>query len=530
MDLIISPTTVAFNTQPGAPTPAFQAGEVVSALVLQLLENGNVRLSIGNSLLDVQTLVPLVPGTTVQLAVKNTSDGIKLVILNPGAVGAPPGSATDAAAAAARGASTPGAVNTAAGGANGSSVSSADAPEAIAQSEPQAPIATASPAAALAQAVRTAAVLQNGLAPLFADVAEATAPANAAALPQPVQEAMEALLALRPSLDANLSGEDVQQAFLQSGLFLEAGIAAANASAGQPATLAGEETARSAPTPGNALTTPAASALAASLVSAPTEDLKAALTVLRQVLEIWLDTAPATTTDNAPASGRSPLPNLPDAPSLAPQEAADGTEARASTSLAPMPSGPPPPYRGAPTAPQPAAAPSIPVGTDPRLMGERLLAETDAALSRQTLLQAASLPGATSAPMGQPAHSDGPRWNFEVPFATPQGTAIAQFEIARDGNSGAADTVKPVWRARFTIDIEPMGAVHAQVALIGTRAAVTLWAERGESAAKLRQNSSLLSDALRQAELEAGDVVVRDGTPPQPRQAAPAGRFLDRAS
>ena len=85
MDLIVSPTTVAFNTQPGAPTPTFQSGEVVDALVVQLLENGGVRLSVANSLFDVQTQVPLVPGTTVRLAVKNTSDGVQLVIVGRGA-------------------------------------------------------------------------------------------------------------------------------------------------------------------------------------------------------------------------------------------------------------------------------------------------------------------------------------------------------------------------------------------------------------------------------------------------------------
>jgi hypothetical protein len=73
-----------------------------------------------------------------------------------------------------------------------------------------------------------------------------------------------------------------------------------------------------------------------------------------------------------------------------------------------------------------------------------------------------------------------------------------------------------------------MGPVHAQVALIGARATVTLWAERPDSAMRLRQSAPMLSDALREAELEPGDVFVRDGA--QPRQAAPAGRFLDRAS
>jgi hypothetical protein len=533
VDLIISPTTVAFNTQPGAPTPTFQAGEVVNALVLQLLENGNVRLSIGNSLLDVQTLVPLVPGTTVRLAVKSTSDGIKLVILDNGAASA---AANGAAAPPGRGAaSTPGAINAA--GVGGAGVSDAF-PASAEPSGPTTPLVSATPAdpavpaVALAQAVRVAAVQQNGLAPLFADVAEAVAPGNAAVLPQPVRDAAEQLLALRPTLDGSLGGQDVKQAFIHSGLFLEARIAAANARTVPRSAPNGDGVARAAPTSGVAPATPAAAgALTGSQVPAPAEDLKAALTVFRQVLETWLAAgAPAAAADAAPARAGL-LPMLPEGPSLAPDAPSSEVVARPQ-GLLPIPSAPPPPYRGAPTAPQPAAAPSIPVGTDPQLIAARLLKDTDGALSRQTLLQAASLPDSANAQAGQVARGDtsGPRWNFEIPFATLQGTAIAQFEIARDGRSVPAEGIKPVWRARFTIDIEPMGAVHAQVALIGSRAAVTLWAERGESAAKLRQNSSLLSDALKQAELEPGDVLVRDGSPPQPRQAAPAGRFLDRAS
>jgi Flagellar hook-length control protein FliK len=534
VDLIISPTTVAFNTQPGAPTPTFQAGEVVNALVLQLLENGNVRLSIGNSLLDVQTLVPLVPGTTVRLAVKSTSDGIKLVILDNGAASA---AANGAAAPPGRGAaSTPVAINAA--GVGGAGVSDAF-PASAEPSGPTAPLVSpapadqAVPAVALAQAVRVAAVQQNGLAPLFADVAEAVAPGNAAVLPQPVRDAAEQLLALRPTLDGNLGGQDVKQAFIQSGLFLEARIAAANAGAVPRSASNGDSVARAAPASAAGPATPAAAgALTGSQVPAPAEDLKAALTVFRQVLETWLAAgAPAAAATDAAPARAGLLPMLPEGPSLAPDAPSSEAEARPQ-GLLPIPSAPPPPYRGAPTAPQPAAAPSIPAGTDPQLIAARLLKDTDGALSRQTLLQAASLPDSANAQGTQVVRGDtsGPRWNFEIPFATPQGTAIAQFEIARDGRSVPAEGIKPVWRARFTIDIEPMGAVHAQVALIGSRTAVTLWAERGESAAKLRQNSSLLSDALKQAELEPGDVLVREGSPPQPRQAAPAGRFLDRAS
>src|SRR5204863_5437736 len=129
----------------------------------------------------------------------------------------------------------------------------------------------------------------------------------------------------------------------------------------------------------------------------------------------------------------------------------------------------------------------------------------------------------------QQADTSGPRWSFEIPFATPQGTAMAQFEISRDGGgTEAVDGAKKVWRARFTLDVEPTGPVHALVALVGDKTSVRMWAERPVTAARLRAGSAELSRALARAELKPGDIVVREGMPPQ-ANAAPAGHFLDRA-
>jgi hypothetical protein len=55
-----------------------------------------------------------------------------------------------------------------------------------------------------------------------------------------------------------------------------------------------------------------------------------------------------------------------------------------------------------------------------------------------------------------------------------------------------------------------------------------MWAERPETAARLRAGAAQLSQALAKAELQPGDIVIGDGSPPQ-SQPAPAGHFLDRA-
>jgi hypothetical protein len=216
---------------------------------------------------------------------------------------------------------------------------------------------------------------------------------------------------------------------------------------------------------------------------------------------------------SAPVSTAKPMPN--------------GMEAMADAPAAPVPAKlPVPPYRGGPMAAQPPAPASTSADAEPRVVAERLLADTDAALARHTLLQAASLPDAGDT--GRSDRADA-RWTFDIPFVTPQGTAVAQFEIAHDGRRAAtADNSEPAWRARFSLDMEPMGPVHVHISLSHTRAAVTLWAEREASAARLREDAPLLAQALREAELEPGDVLVRNGEPPRP--AAAAGRFLDRAS
>jgi hypothetical protein len=250
-----------------------------------------------------------------------------------------------------------------------------------------------------------------------------------------------------------------------------------------------------------------------------------------------LDAASIKLLANALAGASDEL--LPATPPLSPEQAAslaksvatqlvarEAPDYLSSSAAAPLSNGgPPPPYRGAPLSAQPPVAPTIAPDTPPHESAERLLAATDGAIARTTLLQAASLPDQQTQRI-DPTQ----RWTFEVPFATPQGTAVAQFEVSRDPQGAKTERQLPTWRARFSRDVEPMGPVHALVALAGSRASVTLWAERQATAARLTDNAAMLNDALRAAALEPADVLFRVGAPPNvARQAAP-GRFMDRAS
>ena len=534
MSISVNPVLPVTAAQSAAPELVLRPGTVVDAEVIKLLSDNLVRIAIENLSIDVLSEVPLSVGQTLQLAVSQTTDGgVRLAVVGP-----------DSGAAA---------------GLTADSITLA--PEALANAAANTQVSIPPPKngltplerAAVAAAARTAATAQDSLAPLFANL-----DAVADSLPPKLQQAIAQVLAQRTSLDQNLTGDDIKNAFQKSGLFLEASLAsgAAPQSSGIP-------------------------------------DLKAALVVLRQTLQSALGTSAATASPAVPGADAASLLQAKASPSLVPSLAADaGTreipplagaliadgalatgqagrivltapslDARSTAGAVlnllqeavqeiPRQLGntslvtgalrdlhnddvtvhtntPPPPFRGAQPSAQAIASPSIASDAPLATNVHHLLNDTDAAIARQTLLQVASLPDRVDA-AGARIDPAGPRWNFEIPFVTPQGTAMAQFEISRDGGGREVEAVKRVWRARFSLDVEPAGPVHALVSLSGERTSVRMWAERPATAAQLRDGAAQLSQALSKAELQPGDIVIRDGTPPQ-AAPAPAGHFLDRA-
>lgn len=180
---------------------------------------------------------------------------------------------------------------------------------------------------------------------------------------------------------------------------------------------------------------------------------------------------------------------------------------------------PAPPYRGGPTQGQGPVEPSLDEDSPPDVQRQRLAAETDSALAHLELLQIASLPQDEVDPVS--------RWMFEAPVMTPQGTAVAQFEISRDprGRTAAGEEA-PIWRARFGLDIEPLGPVNAHVSLSNGQVGVTLWAERAAGEALLRTHAPTLVRALAGPQLHA-EVSVYPGKPAAAN--AVAGQLLNTA-
>jgi len=166
-------------------------------------------------------------------------------------------------------------------------------------------------------------------------------------------------------------------------------------------------------------------------------------------------------------------------------------------------------------------------------LAHRLLDDTDAAIARQTLLQVASLPIAPTPP-GARIDPSMPRWNFEVPFATP----------AWDGDGGRSSKFRAMGRRATKVeagsacggpgsrsDVEPAGPFGARADQLFRRAHVGTVCGGG-AAGDRRAIAPMKRGRTRpgpgQAELQPGDIVIREGAPPQPSPAK-AGHFLDRA-
>jgi hypothetical protein len=194
---------------------------------------------------------------------------------------------------------------------------------------------------------------------------------------------------------------------------------------------------------------------------------------------------------------------------------------------------PPPPYAGGPMAGQKPTPPALSLGQPTIDIVRGLLKGASGALARQDLMQIASLPDAQHHEFETPeARQQGARLNLDLPFVTPQGVAVAQFEISHDGGGSGGGAVGPAertYKARFSIDIEPLGPVHAMVTLTGARTRVSLWAERAETIARFRAGEESLAAALREAELTP-EVAVHSGAPPSPGGVSPLGHFVDQAS
>ena len=190
---------------------------------------------------------------------------------------------------------------------------------------------------------------------------------------------------------------------------------------------------------------------------------------------------------------------------------------------------PPPPRRG--QAPRGQAAQSIDGVGEGGVEGlaKRTLERTEGALSRILLEQFAALDRRPEDPTRSTETGSQRQWTAEMPIATAAGTGVVQMTVERDGGRGRPGeaSASTGWRVRFSLDVEPLGPIHARIGLSGEKLSIGLWAERPDAAARLGEDVGRLQGALEAAAIPVESIHLATGRPASSSAAATAGRFVD---
>ncbi|WP_248304702.1 hypothetical protein [Breoghania sp. L-A4] len=421
-----TPTAQALSTagatQAGAPQPL-----AIDATVLAQGQNGSVKLQLPAFTADIRSAVTLATGETLRLQPQVEPSGARLIaapaaqsgtsaplpvlnarnlpLLQPGAelvarvVGQTPAGTTQFQSGAATfelrlpaGAPQPGttvSLKVAVGGPAPQVTLPAQAAPGARETLPPDMLKMLRQVAEVARPL--AATKQDSMTPLFANVAGLVR-SGGGGLPATVQKALQDLLGFRMSASDASQPAPLKQAVQRSGIFQEANLVqrasgqAQTAQAGAKAALpqgAGQ----------------AAVQVAAQLGLLGGTDLKTSLMQLRGALLSFLG-----------------------------EHAAPATRKGA---------GEPPPRAGGLPRGQMPSQPTIPESATPREAARILLSDTDAALARVRLSQMASMGGSEHAGAAHRAAAQTQEWNFELPLALGNQTAVAQFQIARDGGTPA---------------------------------------------------------------------------------------------
>ncbi|MFC5069291.1 flagellar hook-length control protein FliK [Flaviflagellibacter deserti] len=155
----------------------------------------------------------------------------------------------------------------------------------------------------------------------------------------------------------------------------------------------------------------------------------------------------------------------------------------------------------------------------------RLLADTEAAISRVSLHQMASLPDDHA-----PSRFDAPdaRWSCEIPIALDGRTALMGFVVERDGKKNDDPRKQKRWRVQAALDLPETGPLQADVQMRGTAVVAGIWVERSDIAQLLEEALPLLRDGLTAAGFDVEELNVRLGH--LRSHLPPPGAFLDQRS
>ncbi|GGB58966.1 hypothetical protein GCM10011316_33770 [Roseibium aquae] len=293
-------------------------------------------------------------------------------------------------------------------------------------------------------------------------------------VPEPVQRIVQQLLGLQVSSDGDVTGETIQKAVQQSGVFRETQVKRLTQNLAKGG-------AQSLP--------PGGGAQAGQPLPQGLGDLKSLLIQLKGLLrEMGVE-----------PSAHKPL-TQPPLPSTA----------------------------GFPKGQRPALNTAAAADLDEPEMLSRLLKDTDSALARLRLTQMASrgMMADESVTSGASKPMD---VVLELPITLGQENGVLQMQVGRDRDPNSSKGEgEGAWRLRFGLDLAATGAVEAAVSLRGGSTFVSLWLDRAETYASLAGQRETLEAAFADAGLDLQELRLLRGLPQKTR--ADYGPQVDRRS
>lgn len=185
-----------------------------------------------------------------------------------------------------------------------------------------------------------------------------------------------------------------------------------------------------------------------------------------------------------------------------------------------------PSLRRSPQGDRPADISSSVADGDEKSVLNRLMRDTDAALSRIRLSQMVSrgLGGDEQAHHGRAMDV-----TMDLPIAVNGQTAIVQMQVGRDPEGAQGEEEEgPGWRLRFALDLTETGPMEAAVSLRGGGTYVSLWVDRGETLERLKADRDTLEASFAHAGIELRELRFLRGLPQ--RTEARFGSVVDRQS
>jgi len=457
MEINGPPPIILTPRQLQATIDAWQVGQIMQARVVKQASPQAVILQVNNQQLLAETNISLPAGQRLELIVAQLGDK---PVLQARLVGNPPGAPQ----------------TTPQTGTAATTTSAARNAEGL-PSQPN--TTTGSPATARPQATQQAAIntilkqalpKQASMANLLANIAQLSQPGRSALLPTPVETIVKRLFQQLPAADKIGTPQQLKQAISNSGVFLENKL---NKSSNDKTANTLKEALRQ--------TLQAAETKADAGKPSPTgTDLKASLLRLLSAVQ-------QTTRVTAPKG--SPLQ-----PDSATQ-----------TNLQPLPFTPPP-LRGQLPQPQPKAEATLQQLGTLQLQLFELGRQTEAAVARTHLHQAASMPGGD-----QTVNT----WALELPLRNGQQIDLFDMVIEEEKGGDREDQqAGHPWSITLAFDLAGLGPVYARLRLLNDKISTLFWADRPETTRLFNQHLNELMQRYRDNGLEPAELHCFQGPPP----------------